>query len=66
MYVCICSGLTDTDIREAIEEGAHTLEELSATTGCSSVCGSCGEIARQMLEEARVQSLDLPLIAAAA
>ena len=51
MYVCICNGITDTTIREAAARGVDTLEELTMRTGCASGCGSCADVAREILAE---------------
>lgn len=64
MYICICNGITDRQIRDAVQSGASDLAQLMAMTGCASVCGSCGELAEAILAEARVQSFPLPLLAA--
>ncbi|MBL0163843.1 MAG: (2Fe-2S)-binding protein [Xanthomonadales bacterium] len=53
MYVCICNGITDQSIREAAARGVNTLEELTMRTGCASGCGSCAEVAREILAEAK-------------
>ncbi len=53
MYVCLCHGITDRRIREAADAGVTSMAELAATTGCSTACGSCGEIAQQLLDEQR-------------
>ncbi|MEB2314584.1 MAG: (2Fe-2S)-binding protein [Xanthomonadaceae bacterium] len=64
MYVCICNGITDRDIRDAVRAGADDLSDLSAITGCATVCGSCGELAMDILRETRRETLNLPLRAA--
>jgi bacterioferritin-associated ferredoxin len=69
MYVCICNAVTERAIREAAESGVRSLSELSRRTGCSDCCGTCADLAQQILEEthrARTRTLDLPLIAIAA
>jgi len=65
MYVCICNGITDRAVREAAQAGARDLTDLSAMTGCATSCGSCGELAMQLLREAqRERAFPLPLLAA--
>jgi bacterioferritin-associated ferredoxin len=67
MYVCICNAVTERTIREAAESGVRTLAELSRRTGCSGSCGTCSDLAQQILEDThRRRVLDLPLIAIAA
>lgn len=52
MYVCICNAVTESDIREAVVGGARSLAELSARTGCSNTCGTCAEVAEEVLSQA--------------
>ena len=69
MYVCICNGVTDRDIRQAADAGCRTMPELTMRTGAGSTCGSCIEMATAILEEtlaARTQALPLPVLSAAA
>ena len=67
MYVCICNAVTERTIREAAASGVRTLAELSRRTGCSDSCGTCADVAQQILEEThRSRVLDLPLVAIAA
>jgi len=67
MYVCICNAVTERAIREAAASGVRTLSELSRRTGCSDCCGTCADVARQILEDThRTRTLDLPLVAIAA
>jgi bacterioferritin-associated ferredoxin len=66
MYVCLCNAITDKTIRQAVAEGVCSLPELSRRTGCARVCGSCAELAEQVLhEELGRQRFRLPLVAAA-
>jgi bacterioferritin-associated ferredoxin len=41
MYVCLCLGVSDRDVRRAVEGGACTAAEVSACTGAGTKCGSC-------------------------
>ncbi len=51
MYVCLCKGITDTQIRAAIQEGASSLREVRSRLGVASQCGKCGVLAREILQE---------------
>ena len=51
MYVCVCKGITDKDIRRAAETGVEGFEELQALLDVSSQCGSCENMARDILDE---------------
>ena len=41
MYVCICNGINDGRIRQAIEDGARTAREVYRALGCRPQCGQC-------------------------
>ncbi|AOL18302.1 bacterioferritin [Xanthomonas citri pv. malvacearum] len=63
VYVCICNGVTDHQIREAAENGCVSLAELTMRTGCGSNCGSCLEMAGDLLSQAHAnRALPLPLL----
>ena len=69
VYVCICNGITDHDIRRAAEAGCSSLSELTMRTGVGACCGTCVDTAQALLDEARPAStriIALPLIARAA
>ena len=63
MYVCVCHGVTDHQIRRAAEEGVREVHELTMRTGAGSNCGSCLPLAAQLLDEHhRVRPLHLPIL----
>jgi bacterioferritin-associated ferredoxin len=41
MYVCLCNGVTDTEIRTAVEAGAASAEAVMLATRAGARCGSC-------------------------
>ncbi|MFT8242500.1 bacterioferritin-associated ferredoxin [Roseomonas sp. BN140053] len=41
MYVCLCNGLTDTRIRDAVAAGACRPCEVYARCGTRAQCGTC-------------------------
>ncbi len=52
MYVCLCHGIRDRDLKEAVARGADTFEALQARTGVSTCCRTCEPVARELLDEA--------------
>ena len=50
VYVCICNGITDQDIRRAAEAGCGSMSELTMRTGAGACCGTCVETASALLE----------------
>jgi len=53
VYVCICKAVTERQIQDAVQAGAHSLKDLRRDLGVGSECGSCVAYARQCLHEAK-------------
>jgi len=51
MYVCICKGVTENKLREAIHQGADRMRDLKSTLGVTAQCGRCACHAKQVLDE---------------
>jgi bacterioferritin-associated ferredoxin len=51
MYVCLCHGITEQQIRDAVCEGVSTVCELGARLGVGSGCGCCRSFAAQVVDE---------------
>lgn len=51
MYVCICNGHRDKDIREAARSGLKCAREIYRHLGRPARCGRCLEVAAQLVEE---------------
>ena len=49
--VCSCLGVTAGAIKDAVESGAHTREEVQEATGAGTVCGACLEDVRHLVDE---------------
>jgi bacterioferritin-associated ferredoxin len=49
LYVCVCSAVTDTQIRHAIGEGACSMRELRQQLGVAAECGRCSQCALGIL-----------------
>ena len=52
MYVCVCNAVTERDIHDAVDNGVRNIQQLARKTGCSSTCGSCHEMAVEVLADA--------------
>jgi len=51
MYICLCYGVNEATIRDAVRNGSRTLRELSFQTGCGTQCGSCVSQVQALLVE---------------
>ncbi|GGX94383.1 bacterioferritin-associated ferredoxin [Litchfieldella qijiaojingensis] len=52
MYVCLCRGVTDHAIREAVSEGARSWREVRKRTGCADQCGKCASMGKNITRDA--------------
>ncbi len=48
--VCNCMNVTSGMIKEAVDNGASTLEEVQEATGAGTVCGACLEDVERLIE----------------
>uniref|UniRef100_UPI004056F9A5 (2Fe-2S)-binding protein n=1 Tax=Acetatifactor sp. TaxID=1872090 RepID=UPI004056F9A5 len=48
--VCTCMGVTSGMIKDAVDSGATTLEEVQEATGASTVCGACLEDVARLID----------------
>ncbi|WP_339842843.1 bacterioferritin-associated ferredoxin [uncultured Halopseudomonas sp.] len=51
MYVCLCKGVTDKQIRNAINEGACNMRDLRDALDVANQCGKCGRDCKSLLNE---------------
>lgn len=57
MYICLCNGITDKQIRRAIAGGAKSLQCLRDELGVASQCGGCMDHALQLLDGVETRDL---------
>lgn len=50
MYLCMCKGVSDQQIRQAVEQGARTVGEMSLRFGIGIECGKCIDGIREFLD----------------
>ena len=51
MYICICNAVTESAIRKAVRDGARSVFDLTLRTGCSTQCGTCTDVVRDILND---------------
>lgn len=47
---CTCLGITNGMIRQAVYDGASTLEEVQDITGAGTACGACLDDIQHLVE----------------
>ncbi|SDY59741.1 (2Fe-2S)-binding protein [Nitrosomonas sp. Nm33] len=52
MYICVCKGVTDHAIREAVLQGAERMRDLKASLSIAEQCGICACHAKRVLDQA--------------
>jgi bacterioferritin-associated ferredoxin len=57
MYICVCNGITDGDIRSCVQQGACCMADLQRELGVATQCGRCESHAREFLGEAETEAL---------
>ena len=56
MYICICNGITEREIRACAEEGARSVRDLEKCLGVGAGCGQCKKAAKELLNEAHSEA----------
>ena len=56
MYVCVCHGISERRIEQAIRDGARSFEQLQSCTGVATCCGACEPCARRMVDDRTLAS----------
>lgn len=49
MYVCLCHGVSDTQIEAAIDDGAVTMQAIAEELKVGTQCGQCCGCAKKIL-----------------
>ncbi|QJQ06987.1 regulatory or redox protein complexing with Bfr, in iron storage and mobility [Undibacterium piscinae] len=55
MIVCVCNNVSESKIRQAVEQGTSSLRELRTNLEVGSCCGKCMVCARQVLRDCQQQ-----------
>jgi len=58
MYICICNGHRESDIRDAAREGLRSAPQIYRRLGKPVRCGRCLEVATQIIEEVHATTND--------
>lgn len=52
MFVCMCYGITDKQIKNAVEtHGVGNIRELKQVMSVGSQCGKCIELAQEIIDD---------------
>lgn len=56
MFVCVCKGVTDKDIREAVNKGEQSIKVIKETLGVASQCGGCFTLTKQIIDNQLIEN----------
>lgn len=48
--VCNCLGITNGMIKDAVDAGARTMEEVQEATGAATICGVCTDDVQRLID----------------
>ncbi|NUQ78659.1 MAG: (2Fe-2S)-binding protein [Polyangiaceae bacterium] len=51
MYVCLCRGISDKEIKQLVNAGVSSVEEIMQCTGAGTCCGTCVPEIAALVEE---------------
>ena len=51
MIVCVCNNISDREIRQAMDLGITSMDELRDALGVATCCGQCFSCAEEILTE---------------
>lgn len=51
MYVCLCRGITDQDIKDAVSNGAESYRAVRDLLDLGTCCGRCAPEARAIISD---------------
>jgi bacterioferritin-associated ferredoxin len=51
MYVCVCLGVTDRQIRREVDQGARSLSEVQMQLPVGGCCGRCVDTAEALIQD---------------
>ncbi|WP_328286793.1 bacterioferritin-associated ferredoxin [Teredinibacter purpureus] len=51
MYVCLCKGIKDSEIRDAVDNGANSFQDVQKQLGVATQCGKCACLASEIIAQ---------------
>jgi bacterioferritin-associated ferredoxin len=51
MFVCLCNGISDQEIRHHVRRGASSWREVARACGAGAACGDCRPSVHALVEE---------------
>ncbi len=55
VIVCLCEGVNEARIRDAVESGADTVRQVGRSCGAGEGCGMCRHDIREIIRSRRIR-----------
>ncbi|KJY98178.1 MULTISPECIES: (2Fe-2S)-binding protein [Pseudoalteromonas] len=59
MYICLCHGVSDKKIEQAIDDGARSMRDLTKELKVGSQCGKCCNCTKKILNQKLIDIVDV-------
>lgn len=53
MYVCLCNGIREAEVKRLARNGATTAASVYKSLGCEPNCATCTEFLQDMIDDVR-------------
>jgi len=63
MYICLCRGVTERHIFDAVNSGAGRMQDLRRNLGVATGCGRCRTCAKDCLKQSLASKSAMPAVA---
>lgn len=51
MFVCLCHGITDSEVKTTVRRGATSVDDVTEKCGAGSGCGMCKEQIQDIIDD---------------
>jgi bacterioferritin-associated ferredoxin len=58
MYICLCNGFTDGQVRRSADAGPCSVGQIYQALGCRPKCGKCVPLVRDILRDSGARAAD--------
>tara|TARA_B100000700_G_scaffold47674_1_gene50231 strand:- start:7091 stop:7285 length:195 start_codon:yes stop_codon:yes gene_type:complete len=59
VYICLCHGVSDKKIEQAIDDGARSMRDLTKELKVGSQCGKCCNCTKKILNQKLIDIVDV-------
>ena len=59
MYICLCHGVSDKKIEQAIDDGARSMRDLTKELKVGSQCSKCCNCTKKILNQKLIDIVDV-------